>query len=105
MTIAAYGPIRKEFILRVAGGRKSAGGSVPPDAAKSLADAYRSEPRGYMAATQAPDGVIHLVSSRLHYRSNVAGCDEAKEELREIIEFLHGFAMDIDCVGFSENFY
>ena len=40
---AAYGPIRKEFVLRVAGGRKSAGGSVPPDAAKSLASAYRSD--------------------------------------------------------------
>ncbi|HWV57697.1 MAG TPA: SUMF1/EgtB/PvdO family nonheme iron enzyme [Longimicrobiales bacterium] len=27
---------------------------------------------GYMAATQTPDGVIHLLSSRLHYRFNLA---------------------------------
>jgi hypothetical protein len=26
-----------------------------------------SEPKGYLAATQSPDGMIHLVSSRLHY--------------------------------------
>ncbi|MBM3493037.1 MAG: hypothetical protein FJX72_01750 [Armatimonadetes bacterium] len=26
---------------------------------------------GYLAATQTPDGVIHLISSRLHYRFNL----------------------------------
>jgi formylglycine-generating enzyme len=30
-----------------------------------------AEPRGYMAATQTPDGVIHLISSALHYRFNL----------------------------------
>lgn len=35
-------------------------------------DLTHSEPRGYMAATQTPDGLIHLVSSRLHYRFNLS---------------------------------
>ena len=26
---------------------------------------------GYLAATQAPDGVIHLISSALHYQFNI----------------------------------
>ncbi|MCP4643070.1 MAG: SUMF1/EgtB/PvdO family nonheme iron enzyme [bacterium] len=34
------------------------------------------EPRGYMAMTQTPDGVIHLISSALHYRFNVAWLKE-----------------------------
>ncbi len=29
-----------------------------------------AEPGGYLAATQTPGGVIHLISSRLHYRFN-----------------------------------
>jgi hypothetical protein len=35
-------------------------------------DVSHSEPKGYLAATQTPDGVIHLVSSALHYRFNLA---------------------------------
>ncbi len=35
-------------------------------------DRTHAEPRGYMAATQSPDGVIHLISSGLHYRFNLA---------------------------------
>lgn len=31
----------------------------------------RAEHAGYLAATQSPDGVIHLISSRLHYRFNL----------------------------------
>ncbi|MFN2351755.1 MAG: sialidase family protein [Kiritimatiellia bacterium] len=31
-----------------------------------------AEPEGYLAATQTPDGVIHLVSSGLHYQFNLA---------------------------------
>jgi hypothetical protein len=31
-----------------------------------------AEPRGYMAGTQAPDGVIHLISSWNHYAFNLA---------------------------------
>lgn len=30
-----------------------------------------AEPKGYLAATQTPDGIIHLVSSRLHYQFNL----------------------------------
>jgi hypothetical protein len=37
-----------------------------------ISDATFAEPRGYIQATQTPDGVIHLVSSRLHYRFNSA---------------------------------
>ena len=35
-------------------------------------DATHAEPMGYLAATQTPDGVIHLISSRIHYRFNMA---------------------------------
>ena len=31
-----------------------------------------AEPKGYLAAAQTPDGMIHLISSRLHYRFNLA---------------------------------
>lgn len=31
-----------------------------------------AEPAGYLAATQTPDNVVHLISSRLHYRFNLA---------------------------------
>ena len=37
-----------------------------------LMDQTHAEPQGYMAATQTPDGMIHLVSSRLYYRFNLA---------------------------------
>ena len=37
-----------------------------------LMDQTHAEPRGYMAATQTPDGMIHLVSSRLYYRFHLA---------------------------------
>lgn len=30
------------------------------------------EREGYLAATQSPDGIIHLISSRRHYRFNLA---------------------------------
>jgi formylglycine-generating enzyme len=34
-------------------------------------DATHAEPRGYLAATQSPDNIIHLISSKLHYRFNL----------------------------------
>jgi hypothetical protein len=40
------------------------------------ADATHAEPRGYLAATQSPDGMIHLISSGLHYRLNLAWLKE-----------------------------
>ena len=39
-------------------------------------DATHAEPRGYMAGTQSPDNWIHLVSSRLYYRFNLAWLEE-----------------------------
>ena len=35
-------------------------------------DATRAEPKRYLAATQTPDGIIHLISSGIHYRFNLA---------------------------------
>lgn len=35
-------------------------------------DATHSEPKGYFCGTQTPDGTIHLLSSRIHYRFNLA---------------------------------
>jgi len=35
-------------------------------------DANHSEPKGYFCGTQTPDGTIHLLSSRIHYRFNLA---------------------------------
>ncbi|MBE0536505.1 MAG: SUMF1/EgtB/PvdO family nonheme iron enzyme [Phycisphaerae bacterium] len=35
-------------------------------------DDTHAEPKGYLAATQTPDGMIHLISSRLYYRFNMA---------------------------------
>ncbi len=35
-------------------------------------NAEHAENRGYLAATQSPDNMIHLISSRLHYRFNLA---------------------------------
>ena len=40
------------------------------------ASATQAEPGGYLAATQSPDGMIHLISSRLYYRLNVAWLTE-----------------------------
>jgi len=38
---------------------------------KFTTDATHAEPLGYLQATQSPDGMIHLISSRLHYRFNL----------------------------------
>jgi formylglycine-generating enzyme len=43
---------------------------------KFKTDAKHAEPRGYMAATQSPDGIIHLISSKIHYRFNLAWLKE-----------------------------
>lgn len=37
-----------------------------------MMNATEAEPRGYLAATQTPDGSIHIVSSNLHYRFNLS---------------------------------
>ena len=36
-----------------------------------VATPTRAEHGGYLAATQSPDGVVHLISSRLHYQFNL----------------------------------
>ena len=41
-----------------------------------IMDATHAEPLGYLAATQTPDGVIHLLSSALHYRFNLAWLEQ-----------------------------
>jgi hypothetical protein len=38
-----------------------------------------AEREGYLAATQSPDGVIHLISSRLYYRLNLAWLEQGGE--------------------------
>lgn len=45
-------------------------------------DADRSEPRGYLAMTQSPDGMIHLLSSRNHYRFNLAWLEQPNKPIR-----------------------
>ncbi|QJW89271.1 SUMF1/EgtB/PvdO family nonheme iron enzyme [Spirosoma taeanense] len=37
-----------------------------------MMDATHAEPKGYLAITQSPDNLIHLVSSSMHYRFNLA---------------------------------
>ncbi len=39
---------------------------------KFTATPDNAEPAGYLAATQTPDNVIHLISSALHYRFNLS---------------------------------
>lgn len=41
-------------------------------------DAHHAEPRGYMAGCQSPDGMIHLLSSRIHYAFNLAWLEQYK---------------------------
>ena len=49
---------------------------------KFTMDETRAEPRGYLAATQTPDGVIHLISSALHYRFNLAWINTPAPEVK-----------------------
>lgn len=37
-----------------------------------IMDETHAEPRGYLAGTQASDGTIHIVSSKLHYQFNLS---------------------------------
>ena len=51
---------------------------------KFIMDPTHAEPRGYLAATQTPDSLIHLISSKQHYVFNLAwlrqGTDEGKNQ-------------------------
>jgi len=65
-------PLRK---LLTPGEGKFNGGAWTQD---FTATPTRAEHAGYLAATQTPDGVIHLISSRLHYRFNLAWLKQSK---------------------------
>jgi len=41
-----------------------------------IMDETHAEPRGYLAARQTPDGIIHLISSALHYQFNLAWLEQ-----------------------------
>lgn len=56
-------------LLSDGSGRNVAGGAWTGD---FTMDASHAEPKGYFACVQTPDGVIHLISSRLHYRFNLS---------------------------------
>ena len=60
-------PLRK---LLTDGKRRTLDGHAWTD--RFTMDATHAEPRGYLAATQTPDGIIHLISSGIHYRFNLA---------------------------------
>ncbi len=59
-------PIRK---LLTDGKRRTLDGHAHTD--RFTMDATHAEPKGYLAATQTPDGIIHLISSGIHYRFNL----------------------------------
>ena len=50
------------------------------DMQQFVMDATHAEPRGYLAATQTPDGVIHLISSALHYCFNLTWLQQPMPE-------------------------
>jgi len=61
-------PVRK-LITDAGPAREVDGGG---NTGKFILSATTAEPRGYMACTQSPDGVIHLISSKQHYGFNLA---------------------------------
>lgn len=44
-------------------------------------DALHSEPKGYLTATQTPDGIINLISSKNHYRFNLGWIESKLKSL------------------------
>jgi sialidase-1 len=69
----------------------------------------RAEHAGYLAATQTPDRVIHLISSRLHYRFNLnwltAGTDFAQRPLEgDLNSFLGEPQFEMQQVFKNERF-
>ncbi|MBM3212785.1 exo-alpha-sialidase, partial [Candidatus Poribacteria bacterium] len=44
-----------------------------------IMDENHAEPKGYMAATQTPDGIIHLISSKLYYKFNYTWLIESRK--------------------------
>jgi formylglycine-generating enzyme required for sulfatase activity len=68
--------------LITAGGpaRKIDGGG---NTGKFTMDDTHAEPRGYLAATQTPNGLIHLISSKQHYVFNLAWIKEFMPDVGE----------------------
>ena len=50
---------------------------------KFVMDPTHAEPRGYMAGTQTPDGLIHLISSKQHYVFNLAWLQQGTETINK----------------------
>jgi len=48
-----------------------------------IMDDNHAEPRGYLAATQTPNGLIHLISSKLYYVFNLAWLKEPMPPAKE----------------------
>ena len=46
-------------------------------------DQTHAEPKGYLAITQAPNGLIHLISSKLHYAFNLGWLKETMQKEKE----------------------
>lgn len=53
-------------------------------------DAHRAEPRGYLAGTQTPDNMIHLITSRFYYKFNLPWLEEVKEPAIPLDAFMDG---------------
>ncbi len=66
-------PVRK--LLTPGAGEFDGGGHTR----QFTASPTQAEHAGYLAATQSPDGVIHLISSQLHYRFNLAWLNQPSE--------------------------
>ncbi len=64
-------PVRK---LLTDGKKRKLDGNAWTD--EFVMDGTHAEPKGYLAAAQTPDGVIHLISSGVHYRFNLAWLHE-----------------------------
>ncbi|MHC4227486.1 MAG: SUMF1/EgtB/PvdO family nonheme iron enzyme, partial [Planctomycetota bacterium] len=87
----------KRLITTGGGARKVDGGG---NTGKFVMDQTHAEPRGYLAATQTPDGLIHLISSKQHYVFNLAwikqGATAVKREYPEPFEHPHVPGVVID---------
>ena len=44
-------------------------------------DEGHAEPRGYLAGTQTPDNMIHLITSRFYYKFNLAWVEKETKVL------------------------
>ena len=45
-----------------------------------IVDKEHAEPRGYLAGTQTPDNMIHIISSRFYYRFNLSWLEMVKQK-------------------------